>query len=102
MIDIIQIKQLSKSYGSNLVLDNIDLSLPRGAIVGLMGPNGCGKTTLMKIIAGMINDYQGEVAVNNWPVGPHSKAVTAFLPDKTYLPQWMTAKNAIDYMADFF
>ena len=102
MKDIIQIRQLSKSYGSNLVLENIDLTLPQGAIVGLMGPNGCGKTTLMKVIAGMINDYEGSVLIDGQPVGAHSKAVVAFLPDKTYLPQWMTAKQAIYYMNDFY
>jgi len=99
---MIEIKQLSKSYGANLVLDNIDLTLPQGAIVGLMGPNGCGKTTLMKIITGMINDYQGNVLVDGSPVGPKSKSIVAYLPDRTYLPQWMSAAQAINYMADFF
>jgi ABC-2 type transport system ATP-binding protein len=99
---MIQIKQLNKSYGTNLVLENIDLNLPQGKIVGLMGPNGCGKTTLMKIISGMINDYQGDVMVDGALVGPHSKAVVAFLPDKTYLPQWMSCKQAINYMSDFY
>ena len=99
---MIEIQQLSKSYGAHLVLQNIDLALPKGAIVGLMGPNGCGKTTLMKIIAGMINDYEGSVRIDGHPVGAKSKSIVAFLPDKTYLPQWMTAKQAINYMADFF
>jgi len=99
---IIQINNLSKSYGPNLVLDNINLALPQGAIIGLMGPNGCGKTTLMKIISGMINDFEGKVLVDGKPVGAESKAEVAFLPDKTYLPQWMTAKQAIGYMDDFF
>ncbi|MCL2446234.1 MAG: ABC transporter ATP-binding protein [Oscillospiraceae bacterium] len=102
MSNILEIKQLSKSYESNLVLDNIDLALPAGAIVGLMGPNGCGKTTLMKIIAGLINDYKGEVLVDDQLVGAYTKEHVAFLPDKTYLPQWMTAKQAITYMDDFY
>ncbi|MCL2107637.1 MAG: ABC transporter ATP-binding protein [Oscillospiraceae bacterium] len=99
---MIQLKQMTKSYGSKVVLEHIDLAIPRGAIVGLMGPNGCGKTTMMKIIAGMINDYSGIVRIDGQPVGPHTKAVVAYLPDRTYLPQWMSAKQAINYMADFF
>ena len=99
---IIELKQLTKAYGSNTVLENIDLCLPRGAIVGLMGPNGCGKTSLMKILTGMINDYSGQVRIDGQPVGAYSKGVTAYLPDRTYLPQWMSARQAIRYMADFF
>lgn len=102
MTDIIQLKQMTKAYGSKVVLENIDLSIPRGAIVGLMGPNGCGKTSMMKILTGMINDYQGIVRIDGQPVGPHSKAIVAYLPDKTYLPKWMTPKQAINYMADFY
>jgi len=100
--DIIQLKQLTKAYGSNMVLENIDLNVPCGAIVGLMGPNGCGKTSLMKILGGMINDYSGEVVIDGEFVGPHTKSVVSFLPDKSYLPTWMSCKQAINYMADFY
>ena len=102
MEDIIQLKQLTKAYGSNVVLENIDLNIPGGAIVGLMGPNGCGKTSMMKILGGMINDYSGEVIIDGQPVGPHTKSVVSFLPDKSYLPTWMSCKQAINYMADFY
>ena len=102
MEDIIQLKQLTKAYGSNVVLENIDLNVPGGAIVGLMGPNGCGKTSMMKILGGMINDYSGEVLIDGEPVGPHTKSVVSFLPDKSYLPTWMSCKQAINYMADFY
>ena len=102
MENIIELKQLTKAYGSKVVLENIDLEIPRGSIVGLMGPNGCGKTSLMKILAGMINDYSGEVRVAGQPVGPRTKSILSFLPDKSYLPSWMSCKQAIRYMADFF
>ncbi|MDR0531042.1 MAG: ABC transporter ATP-binding protein [Oscillospiraceae bacterium] len=102
MSDIIQLKQLTKSYGSKMVLENIDLSVPHGTIVGLMGPNGCGKTSLMKILTGMINDYSGEVLIDGHPVGPYTKSVVSYQPDRSYLPAWMSAKQAINYIADFF
>lgn len=57
----IEIKGVSKLYGSQIGLANANLTLPSGGIVGLMGPNGCGKTTLMKILAGVMQDYEGEV-----------------------------------------
>ena len=99
---IIELKQMTKAYGSNVVLENIDLEIPKGAIVGLMGPNGCGKTSLMKILTGMINDYSGSVRVDGQPVGAYSKGITAYLPDRSYLPPWMSARQCISYMADFF
>ncbi|MDR1465097.1 MAG: ABC transporter ATP-binding protein [Oscillospiraceae bacterium] len=102
MSNIIEIKGLTKSYGAHVVLQNIDLNLPAGQIIGLMGPNGSGKTSLMKIITGMINDYTGSVRVGGEAIGPHTKAIMAYLPDKSFLPPWMKAGQAIRYFADFY
>jgi len=102
LTDIITLKRLTKAYGPKVVLENIDLAIPAGSIVGLMGPNGCGKTSLMKILTGMINDYSGIVRVGGQSVGAYSKSITAYLPDRSYLPAWMTAKQCVNYMADFF
>ncbi|MDR1927245.1 MAG: ABC transporter ATP-binding protein [Oscillospiraceae bacterium] len=102
MSDIISIKNLTKSYGAQVVLENISLSLPAGRIIGLMGPNGSGKTSLMKILAGMINDYSGEVRIDGQPIGAYTKGILAYLPDKSFLPSWMKARQTIDYFADFY
>ncbi|MCL2106887.1 MAG: ABC transporter ATP-binding protein [Oscillospiraceae bacterium] len=98
----ISIQNLTKSYGSHVVLENISLEIPRGQIVGLMGPNGSGKTSLMKILTGMINDYSGQALIDGEPIGARTKAAVAYLPDKNFLPGWMTAKQAINYFADFY
>ena len=102
MADMITIASLKKSYGNNLVLDNINLKIPEGSVVGLLGPNGCGKTTLLKILAGLIKDYEGTVKINNDPIGVETKEIVAFLPDASYLPGWMKPSDAISYFADFY
>jgi len=102
MADIITIASLKKSYGNNTVLDNINFKIPEGSVVGLLGPNGCGKTTLLKILAGLIKDYEGTVKINNDPIGVETKEIVAFLPDSSYLPGWMNPNDAIKYFADFY
>ena len=89
MADIITVASLKKSYGNHVVLDNINIKIPQGSVVGLLGPNGCGKTTLLKILAGLIKDYEGTVKINNDPIGVETKEIVAFLPDASYLPGWM-------------
>lgn len=100
--NIITIKNLTKSYGKNVVLNNISLNLKRGQFIGLLGPNGCGKTSLLKIITGLINDYTGEVLIDGSKPGPQTKSIVAYMPERTYLAEWMKPKDAIKYFADFF
>ena len=99
---IAAIEHVSKSYGKHLVLDDISFEVPAGKIVGLLGANGCGKTTLMKIITGLIHDYSGMVTIAGHRPGVYSKARVAFLSDRSYLADWFKTADAIDYFDDFF
>ncbi len=102
MKEIVKIDSLVKSYGKKTVLDGISFSLNEGEIVGLLGPNGSGKTTLIKILTGLIKDHKGSVKIDGEAPGVHTKEIVAFLPDKSYLPDWMKPTDAIDYFADFY
>ena len=101
-MSIITASGLTKAYGNNIVLNDMSFSLPEGKIIGLFGPNGCGKTTLMKILSGLIHDYSGEVLVNGEKPGEKTKALTAYLPEQTFVHDWMRNIDAVDYFNDFF
>jgi len=99
---VVETKNLSHRYGSVQVLENVNLAIDSGHLVGLIGPNGCGKSTLMKILAGLIRNNAGDVAVNGRHVGPESKAVVSYLPENTYFADWMRPKDALDIFTDFY
>ena len=102
MQSILEARALTKRYGSTLALNNVDISLPKGKIIGLLGPNGSGKTTLLKIVAGLLTPTEGVVRVDNQPVGEGTKALISYLPERTYLPDWMTVEDCLEYFADFY
>ncbi len=102
MNDIIRIENLKKSYGRKLVLDDISLFLGENQIIGLLGPNGCGKTTLIKTMTGLIKDYSGNIFIDGEKPGVHTKSVIAYLPEKSYLPDYMRPIDAIKYFSDFY
>lgn len=99
---ILQVKNLEKSYGSHVVLKGLSYEIEQNKIIGLLGPNGCGKTSMIKSIVGLINDYKGEILIDGQAPGAYTKEQVAYLPERNYLPAWMTPKAAINYMADFY
>lgn len=99
---ILECRGLTKRFGRKTALDNIDLKLGRGKIIGLLGPNGSGKTTLIKTANGLLVPTNGNVLINNEPPGVESKKIVSYLPDKSYLPQWMTVRALIEMFSDFY
>lgn len=102
MAEILKCNALSKSYGSIRALSNVTLTLESGRIVGLLGPNGSGKTTIIKLINGLLTPDAGQVTICGYAPSPESKALVAYLPDSIYLNTWMTVQQIVDYFAEFY
>ena len=99
---VLEIKGLNKSYGKKTALTDINLELERGKIVGLLGPNGSGKTTLIKLINGLLTPNSGAITVDGSPIGEKSRLAVSYLPDKTYLPDWMKVNNVLKMFSEFY
>ena len=93
---------LTKSYGGTRALDGLELELPQGKIVGLLGPNGSGKTTFLKIAAGLLTPSAGELTICGQKIGPETKAVVSYLPDKTYLNRQQRITEILEFFQDFY
>lgn len=102
MKELITIQNLNKRYGKKQVLKGISLSLYSGRIIGLLGPNGSGKTTIIKILNGLLKDYQGQVLIDGQAIGIHSKKIISYLPDEPYFENWMTTSDALNLFQDMY
>lgn len=99
---ILEAKDISKNYFGKKALIDLSLNVPSGKIVGILGPNGSGKTTFLKILAGLLQSSSGTFSVCGKPSGIETKKLVSFLSDKNTLYPWMKAKDAIKFYADFF
>ncbi|MBR0462598.1 MAG: ABC transporter ATP-binding protein [Erysipelotrichaceae bacterium] len=93
---------LSKSYGSKLALNRIDLRLEEGRIVGLLGPNGSGKTTLIKLASRLLVPSEGRITICGEEPSEITKALISYLPDRNFLPDWMNSEELLQMYGDFF
>lgn len=101
-MELLECKNLSKNYGKKKVLKNIDLTIPRGKIIGLLGKNGTGKTTLIKLINDLLLPTSGEILINGKKVGVESKNIISYLPERTYLDKSMTVREVIKFFSEFY
>ena len=104
MSEVLTVKGLSKYYakGGRPALYNLFVNLPKGRIVGLLGPNGSGKTTLLKMIAGLLTPTGGTIQVCGTYVGPDTKSLVSYLPDRTYLRNNQRICQQLDFFQDFY
>lgn len=101
-MSVLECKGLTKRYGRTLALDDVSFTLEEGRIVGLLGPNGSGKTTFIKLCNGLLTPSSGELRICGYAPGKESKALVSYLPDRPYLPNWMDVKQALDMYEDFY
>lgn len=101
-MELVNIKNLSKSYGDKTILNNINLTITNGKIVGLLGKNGAGKTTLIKLINDLLTPTEGKILINGKSVGVETKKIISYLPERTYLNKQMKVVEVLDYFSDFY
>ena len=92
----------SMRYTNKLALDKLTLDLPQGKIVGLLGPNGSGKTTFIKLAAGLLTPTEGTITICGQSIGPATKAIVSYLPDRPYFSRQMTVAQQLDFFQDFY
>ncbi len=103
MSNLVEISRVEKGYGiKKKVFTNLNLNLESGKIIGLLGPNGSGKTTLIKMLAGLLKQDSGEIMIDGHKVGPETKAVVSYLPERTYFNESLKIKNLVNMFKDFY
>lgn len=102
MSELLEFKDVCKSFGEKEVLKNVNMVVGNSRIVGLLGKNGSGKTTIFKLINDLLTPTSGEVLVEGKKVGVESKKIISYLPERTYFNPQMKVKEALDYFADFY
>lgn len=100
---ILECSGLSKSYGyATKALSEIDLRIEPGRIVGLLGPNGSGKSTLLKLANGLLTPSSGQILIDGMKPGTETKKIVSYLPERTYLSDWMNVRQLLDFFKDFY
>ena len=99
---LVNLKNVTKKFDEKEILTNVSFCIERDKIVGLLGKNGMGKTTILKLINGLLTPTEGEVLIRGKKPGVESKKSISYLPERTYLDKTMTVKGILKYFCDFY
>ena len=101
-MELVKCNNLCKEFDHKKVLKNVNLSIPKGKIIGLLGKNGMGKTTFLKLINDLLTPTSGEVLINGEKPNINSKKVISYLPERTYLDKSMKVSQIITFFDEFY
>lgn len=99
---IIKLDNIVKRYGKKEALKGISLDIPKGKIVGLLGPNGSGKSTMIKLLNGLLQPDEGTIEIAGMKPSIETKKIVSYLPERTYLSEWMKMKDLLKFFSDFY
>lgn len=99
---VLQARDLTMRYHGCVALDGLNLELPKGKIVGLLGPNGSGKTTFIKLAAGLLTPTAGSIQIDGEKIGPKTKAAVSYLPDRPCFNKNLRVEQLLDFFQDFY
>lgn len=99
---ILEYKNISKNFGEKQVLKNINLKIESNKIVGLLGKNGSGKSTMFKLANDLLTATQGEILIDGKPVGVESKKVVSYLPERTYFDANQKVSDTLNLFETFY
>jgi ABC-2 type transport system ATP-binding protein len=102
---MIELKSLTKRYGSFTAVDEIDLRVPKGELFGFLGPNGAGKTTTLRMIAGILRPTGGTVRIGDIDVTENpmaAKAILGYIPDRPYIYEKLTGAEFLRFVAGLY
>ena len=99
---LLEIKDLNKSFDNKKILKDINLSIQSGKIIGLLGKNGVGKTTLIKLINDLLTPTSGQILIKGQKIGVETKKVISYLPERAYLNKQMKVSEVISYFEEFY
>lgn len=103
MGSLIEISGMNKSYGAGKqIFNNLNFNLESGKIIGLLGPNGSGKTTLIKLLSGLLRPESGSILIDGKKIGPETKAIVSYLPERTYFNEYLKVENLVNMFEDFY
>lgn len=101
-MNLVEFKNVNKSYGKKIALDDVSFSIKKGKIVGLLGPNGSGKTTIIKLINDLLVEDNGSILIEGNKPGIDTKKKVSYLPERTYLNMNVKVIDFLKYFEDFY
>ncbi len=99
---ILQVKNLYKSFDNKPIIKGISFDVYEGKIVGLLGKNGSGKTTIIKMLNDLLTIDSGEILINGNKIGPKTKALISYLPERSYLDKSKSINQTLNFFKDFY